>query len=186
MLYEFKCQKYTCKRVFEEPMSLSRYEKVLAMDPPFYEVRCPMCDTKAPKRHYTAMSSPRVHRDYGEWNPRTAPKELVGRSWTSKGEKEQQVREVMGSNFVVGEVDRDKTVKPFNPQAVHIKAKDVKRPTGPIDVKSAVQKAIKPGVSFKVKNLAKEINAPYNRVYTIVKMLDGVTKVAPGEFQLSS
>ena len=188
MLYDFTCVKATCGRSFDVPMSLERYEKLKAMDPPFYEVTCPMCGTKAPKRSApTPLNSPVVHRDFGEWNPRTAPEKLVGRSWNSKDEKEAQVKEVLGSNFVVGETDRDKTVKPFNPQAEVVTESDVKdgvTSSGPMNLRGSIIMAIEIGKPFRVAELAKQIGADYRAVYGKVRALKGIEKVGKGEFVL--
>jgi hypothetical protein len=186
MLYVFKCQKATCGVKFEEAMPLSRYEKLLAMDPPLYEVMCPVCHTKAPQRHFDAESAPAYHRDVGTWDPRTAPTALAGKSWNSADEKKAQVRDVLGDGFAVGEVDRDKTVKAKSSETKRTLAKDAKPSKSPVNVRGAVAQAVKPGVAFRIADLAREIGAKYQPVYAAVIRLPGVEKVSPGEYMLSA
>lgn len=207
MLYTFRCQKPNCGQKFDASMALEIYERYKRKD--FYDVSCARCGTKKPKRHYDARSAPAYHRDVGTFDPRVAPAALAGRSYNSKDEKKAMVKEAMGDTFVVGEVDRDKTVKrPSKMGVKRISAADAaaarrkakpnqaKKPSPPEPrapakqsrvgeamyqdiVTAAYKKACKP---VAVKVMCKKIGLTYNQVYQSCTNT-GMKKVRKGVFQ---
>ena len=207
MLYTFRCQKPNCGQKFDQSMALSIYERYKAKD--FYEVMCPRCGTKRPHRHFDAMSAPAYHRDVGTFDPRTAPAALAGRSYNSKDEKKDMVKKAMGPNFVVGEVDRDKTItRPSKLGVVNITAKQAKanleqssqappKAQAPAVAPDPKVKTVSKGGHYQdivvaayrdaskpmaVKVMRKKLGLTYNQVYQSCTNT-GMKKVRSGVFQ---
>lgn len=182
MLYTFRCQKANCRQKFDQSMALAIYERFRANS--FYEVSCPSCGTKRPLRHFDARSTAVVHRDFGTWDPRTAPTALAGQHYDSKEEKERQVERTLGDNYTFLEPDRDLTAKPKPPPSVvtTIAAKDA-APSTPLRVQDQVLDAYRKTSSpVAVKKMSRDLNLTYNQVYQAC-VNGGLLKTRPGVFQ---
>lgn len=187
MIYEFKCKKQNCRLEFEVSLPLEIHAKFRDTEPPFYDVRCPRCFTKAPNRHYKAASIPAVHIDTGTWDHRTAPTALAGKHYHSKDEKEQQIQHVLGDNYGVADVDRDLTAKPKGVGTVTKRAADAVVPKTPLNAKQTVIRAfLDAGGPMRIADIAEQTGVSYARVYGVALKSDGFTKTAPGEFSYTA
>lgn len=184
MLYTFKCQKPTCGHKFDQPLHLAIYEKYSTTAPPFYDLRCPACWTKSPKRHYDAQSIASFPRDHGTWDPRTAPTALAGQHYADKQEKEKMVAVTMGEGIKFLEPDRDMTAKSVNSVVKTTRATDAEVPSGPLNKTEIIlSEGIRRGTA-SVKELEDATDSSYATIYnTLIRR--GVPKASPGVFDFS-
>lgn len=181
MLYTFQCKKQNCKLDFEIALPLAIYEKFQKMDPPYYEVKCPRCFTKAPERSFPPGSVATVHTENGTWDPRTAPTPLAGKHYTSKEEKERQIGAVLGDSYGVMDHSHDKTREPTRRADYSVTAKDAVATKTLVATKDQILAALPRGTAFRLSSFIKDTGFNKSTVrYHLIKL--EATKPEPGWF----